>query len=208
MKNNIGLGMGMSICKQLVNLMGGRIWLHWAQHRHACLRAPLPPSRGRRTSPKATSSSACTGRPPAAAAASATCLRRRPRAARRAAAPRPTPPRRAYSRPQAPPLRGARGGGQRLQRRRGQADAGTPALEAVAADGCRRPLVTTSDLTSSWTERGPFDLVLMDCDMPIMNGFDATRAIRGWERTTGAASAQRRIPVSYATDVATVFRCS
>ena len=37
-----------------------------------------------------------------------------------------------------------------------------------------------------WFDREPFDLVLMDAHMPVMNGFDAIRAIRARERETGA----------------------
>ena len=39
-----------------------------------------------------------------------------------------------------------------------------------------------------------FELVLMDCHMPVMDGFDATQAIRAWERLL-ADPARRRLPI-------------
>jgi len=33
--------------------------------------------------------------------------------------------------------------------------------------------------------RHDFDVVLMDCDMPFMDGYAATQAIREWEKVTG-----------------------
>jgi CheY-like chemotaxis protein len=52
-------------------------------------------------------------------------------------------------------------------------------------------VVNGRDAVERVTSGGVFDLVLMDVEMPEMNGYEATRAIRAWERESSRA----RLPI-------------
>jgi PAS domain S-box-containing protein len=65
------------------------------------------------------------------------------------------------------------------------------ALAMLKRLGCRTDVVANGREAVEALQNVPYDLVLMDCQMPVMDGFEATRAVRQKE----AASSSPSIPI-------------
>jgi CheY-like chemotaxis protein len=69
------------------------------------------------------------------------------------------------------------------------------AARMLKAFGIEAVVVSDGAQAVAAVQAAPFDLVLMDCQMPVMDGYDATRAIRTWQDSQAAQGAAKRLAI-------------
>ncbi|HEY1921492.1 MAG TPA: ATP-binding protein, partial [Tepidisphaeraceae bacterium] len=70
------------------------------------------------------------------------------------------------------------------------------AMDFLTKSGFQATVVGDGQKAVKAVAEGNYDVVLMDCQMPVMDGFEATRAIREFEKTrSGGGSPKRAIPI-------------
>jgi CheY-like chemotaxis protein len=69
------------------------------------------------------------------------------------------------------------------------------AARMLKAFGIEAAVVSDGAQAVEAVQAKTFDLVLMDCQMPELDGYDATRAIRAWEAPRIAAGVATRLPI-------------
>ncbi|HRY19155.1 MAG TPA: response regulator [Candidatus Competibacteraceae bacterium] len=61
--------------------------------------------------------------------------------------------------------------------------------------GCKVDIAGNGQEAVDRLSQHTYDVVLMDCQMPVMDGFQATAVIRARERSSGGSGAPRRLPI-------------